>query len=110
MNSTARALAQASFSMEGALPFLTSRRFWLISLLAIIVLFSGLALVYTKDANRRAFIQQQQLERDRDNLHIEWGQLLLEESSWSTARIQRIAQDTLAMQVPATQQVIVVHP
>lgn len=110
MNSTARALAQASFSMDRALPFLTSRQFWLTLMLAIVVLLSALALVYTKDANRRAFIEQQQLEQYRDNLHIEWGQLLLEESSWSTARVQHIAQARLAMQVPKSQQVIVVHP
>lgn len=109
MNSTARALAQANFTMDGALPFLFSKRFWLVSLLAITVLLSALSLVYMKDMNRRLFIEKQQLENYRDDLHIEWGQLLLEESSWSTTRIQHIAHNR-AMQTPTIQQVIVVHP
>ena len=109
MNSTAKALAKAQFSMEGALPFLMSRQFWLICVLAVCILLSALAVIYTRDASRLAFIETQQLQQTQDDLHIRWGRLLLEESSWSTARIQAIAQHQLGMHMPIASHVIVVH-
>ena len=109
MNSTARALAKAQFSVEGALPFLTSRQFWLTCFLAGIVLLSALSVIYTKDLTRRTFIEVQNLKSSADQMHIQWGKLLLEESSWSTARIQRLAQRQLSMQTPRLRQIVVVH-
>jgi cell division protein FtsL len=74
-----------------------------------IVSLSAFGVVYIKDSNRRTFIEVQQLEQERDHLHVEWGQLLLEESSFSTARIQDLAQQKLGMQVPAVRQIMMVN-
>ncbi|MCD6056034.1 MAG: ftsL [Gammaproteobacteria bacterium] len=109
MNSTARALAQASFSKEEGWSHLLSRRLLLGLILTGIVSLSAFGVVYIKDSNRRTFIEVQQLEQERDHLHVEWGQLLLEESSFSTARIQDLAQQKLGMQVPAVRQIMMVN-
>ena len=90
---------------------------WLIALefdakfmaLMIAVLISAFAVVYVKDLNRRLFIQYQQLQVQHNQLYIDWGKLLLEQSAWSTqARVQRVAQQQLHMVTPTPNQVALV--
>jgi len=76
-------------------------------ILALIVMFSALAVVYMADVNRRLFIDLQTAQATEMQLHTEWGKLLLEQSTWSTqARIQSIAVQNLGMEVPATDKVV----
>ncbi len=76
-------------------------------LLALIVLLSGLTVIYVADLNRRLFMEFEQAEGNQNQLRIEWGKLLLEQSTWSTqARIQSIAQQRLGMQVPTSNQIV----
>lgn len=76
-------------------------------LLAVIVLISGLSVIYVADLNRRLFIDLQATEGTQNQLRIEWGKLLLEQSTWSTqARVQSIAQQRLGMQAPTGTQII----
>lgn len=78
-------------------------------LLMILVLLSAFAVVYTKDLNRRLFMRYQQLQTQHNQLYINWGKLLLEESAWSTqARVQHIAQNKLHMVWPTPNQVVLV--
>ena len=88
---------------------------WLIALefdrrfimLMMTVLLSAFAVVYVKDLNRRLFIQYQQLQASHNQLYINWGKLLLEQSAWSTqARVQHIAQQQLHMVSPTPNQVV----
>ena len=71
----------------------------MILLVAIVV--SAFAIVYCRDTNRQLYSQLQVLNTKNDNLHVEWGRLLLEESTWATqSRIQRKAYNELHMLHP----------
>ncbi len=50
--------------------------------LVIAVLVSALALVSVRQLNRVAFYESQKLESQRDDLSIEWRQLMAEYSTW----------------------------
>lgn len=72
--------------------------------LALIILFlcvfaSAVGVVYMKDLNRRLFIQYQNQLQTEQQYTIDWGKLLLEQSTWATqARVQAIArQDGMVM-------------
>lgn len=83
----------------------------ILALLIAAVLLSALGVIDARHENRRLFTQLQQLRQQRDQLNIEWGQLLLEQSTWSThARIEQMATQQLDMQLPAHPKIVVVHP
>ena len=55
-------------------------------------------------------MELQGLQRQRDQLAEEWGQLLLEQSTWSThARIEGEARDRLDMEAPRPDAVVMVN-
>ena len=70
--------------------------------LSSILFASAFSVVYVKDLHRRLYIQEQNLQAHEDTAKVEWGRLLLEQSTWSTqARVQQIATQQLKMMVPA---------
>ncbi len=70
---------------------------------------SAVGVVYMKDLNRRLFIQYQSLQEAQQQYDIDWGKLLLEQSTWSTqARVQSIARHDLGMVMPSRSNVTVV--
>ena len=82
----------------------------LISVLVIALLLSAFGVVYIKDLNRRLFIQYQALRHEKMQDLIQWGKLLLEQSTWSTqSRIQQIAQRQLGMIVPSAKSIVLVE-
>lgn len=65
---------------------------------ALVCVVSAFAIVYTKHESRRLFIELEQLTTERDELDIEWGQLQIEQSTWSThARIEKLALEELSL-------------
>lgn len=81
-----------------------------ITFLAIAVMFVALAVVELRHRNRLLFAELQTLTRDRDQLNVEWGQLLLEQGAWSEhRRIEETARLRLGMAQPANEQVVVVR-
>ncbi|MDR1056990.1 MAG: cell division protein FtsL [Coxiellaceae bacterium] len=108
MNAIARAaLAENTFtrgiSFSFNLPELK------ILVLMFIILGSALSVVYTKDLNRRLFINHHKLEIQGEQLQVESNKLLLEQSAWKAqARIQIIAQETLQMKIPASIEVVMI--
>ncbi len=77
--------------------------------LGFAVLTSAIAVVAVKQQDRQLFIETQGLQTQITHQQTEWGQLLLEESTWSTqARIQTIAQNQLNMAVPSADAIKVV--
>lgn len=86
------------------------RRTWggfLVLLLAVTA--SAVAVVYSTHSSRHLLNDLQVLERERNALQVEWGQLLLEHSSLvSQGRIEGIAAAQLEMKVPAMENVVVV--
>lgn len=82
-----------------------------LSALWVAVLASGVGAVYCRYRARQLFIHLEQLDRQRDNLDIRWGQLQLEQSAWSThALIESVAQRKLHMKMPSPQHIVVVRP
>lgn len=77
--------------------------------LALAVLASALAVVYSQHRSRALFIELQQLESTQAELDTEWGRLELEQSTWATqGRIERLAREKLNMRLPDFEQVEIV--
>jgi cell division protein FtsL len=57
------------------------------------------------------FVELERLETRRDNLQIEWGQLQLEQSAWSThAFVERVASAKLHMGMPPPKEIEIIAP
>jgi cell division protein FtsL len=89
------------------------RRMLLLALpvLWVAALGSAAAAVYIKHRSRQMFVELERLETRRDNLEIEWGQLQLEQSAWSThAFVERVASAKLHMAMPPPREIEIVAP
>ncbi len=85
-------------------------RIVLVVVLWLAVLASGLAVVYSTHLSRQLFAELDAKQRQNSALHIEWGQFLLEQSTWSAFdRVERLAIDQLDMHVPYSQQLVIVE-
>ena len=72
---------------------------------------SALAVVWSRHETRTLFVEMQSLHADRDALEIEWGQLKLEQSAWSThGRVEQTARGSLRMVIPRPNEVRIVTP
>lgn len=75
----------------------------LLILLALVlaVLLSSMAVIFSAYEYRLLFHQHQLLVQQRDDLQVEWGQLLLEQSAWAANnRVEIQARKRLNMLVP----------
>ena len=83
----------------------------LVPLLWFAVLGSAAAVVWSKYRARTLFAELEALDSARDNLDIEWGQLQLEESSFSTqAFVESVARKKLHMTTPVPAAIRLVSP
>lgn len=83
----------------------------LLGLMLAAVIGSAIALVYARHENRQLFFALERLNAERDELNIEWGQLQLEQSTWSDAnRVEQVATRELGMVFPAPQDIVVIAP
>jgi cell division protein FtsL len=92
---------------------MTARTWLLIAvpLLWLAALGSAAGAIYCEHRARELFIQLEALNARRDNLQIEWGQLQLEQSAWSShAFVERVASTRLHMAIPPPQNIEVVTP
>ncbi|HEX4675199.1 MAG TPA: cell division protein FtsL [Steroidobacteraceae bacterium] len=82
-----------------------------VSVLWVGALGSAAGAIYCKHRARQMFVELEQLNARRDNLEIEWGQLQLEQSSWSTqAFVERVATTKLHMAMPPPKEIEIVAP
>jgi cell division protein FtsL len=82
-----------------------------VPLLWLAALVSAAGAVYCEHRARELFIQLEALSARRDNLQIEWGQLQLEQSAWSShAFVERVASTRLHMAMPPPQNIEIVAP
>lgn len=82
-----------------------------VPLLWMLVFASCLGVVWSKHQARSLFVELQSLESARDQLNIEWGQLKLEQSAWSThGRVEQMARGDLKMVIPRPTDVRLVQP
>lgn len=84
---------------------------WSMPLLWALLLVSAVAVVWSRHQTRSLFIQLQGLHSQRDGLDIEWGQLKIEQSAWSThGRVEQTARADLKMVIPKPDEVRLVQP
>ena len=68
------------------------------------------AAVFAKHESRKLFVELEALTHERDELNIEWGQLQIEQSTWSThARIEQVATEDLSLVRPAATEIYVIE-
>lgn len=76
-----------------------------------VVLLTALGLVYAKHKEREVHIRLQELREERDRLHVEWTQLLLERGALGAdMRVERIAREELGMVVPPEKEIVIIKP
>jgi cell division protein FtsL len=75
------------------------------------VLASAAGAIYSKHRARELFVTLERLNRERDTLEVEWGQLQLEQSAWSThAFVERVASTKLKMASPPPKDIELISP
>lgn len=78
--------------------------------LAMLVVISAIACVFSRHESRTQFTQLQSLIAQRDALEVDWGRLQIEQSTWSThARVEQLARKSMAMRNPAPEEILVVR-
>jgi cell division protein FtsL len=88
-----------------------SPRYFLVLLLALAVLGTGVGVVYARQQHRQAYVQLTRLQKQRDELNIEFSRLQLEQATWAeTNRIEQVASERLGMVFPAAAELVVVKP
>ncbi len=84
---------------------------FLIPVLLLLVVLSALAVVYSKHQSRKLFVELNSLQKSRDAMEVEWGQLQLEQSTWATSgRIEKLARQRLQMTQMEYEKIIIVKP
>ena len=82
-----------------------------VPVLWVLALGSAAGAIWAKHRSRQLFIELEQLNAARDELEVEWGQLQLEQSAWSThAFVENVARARLHMATPVPQDIEVVRP
>jgi cell division protein FtsL len=82
-----------------------------VAVLWLAALGSAAGAIWCKHRARALFVELEALNARRDNLEIEWGQLQLEQSAWSThAFVERVASTKLQMAMPAAKDIEIVAP
>lgn len=78
--------------------------------MSVAVLLSALTVVYAKYKTRTLFAELQTLQAEKDAIDVEWGQLQLEQSTWTAhGRIEGIARSRLGLTLPTPKQVVIVR-
>jgi len=81
----------------------------LLVVMIFLVMISAMGVIAAKHESRKRFVALQVLEKARDEMNVEWGQLQLEQGTWAThSRVERIAREKLQMVNPDMQAVVIV--
>jgi cell division protein FtsL len=79
-------------------------------LLLLLLVISAQFVIYSSFEARGHINHLHQLERERNDMQVEWGQLLLEQSAWAShSRVESIVTEQLDMGVPLAQEIILVR-
>lgn len=82
-----------------------------VPVLWVAALGSAAGAIWCKHRSREMFVELESLNARRDNLEIEWGQLQLEQSAWSThAFVERVASTRLRMATPPPKDIEIISP
>ena len=84
---------------------------FLLAVLLLATVGTAIAVVYERYRHRQLFVDLTRLERERDELNIEFGRLQLEQATWAQAnRIDQVARQKLGMKFPEAEDIVVVRP
>ncbi len=110
MNTAARLVNQGVLSRSWVISILLKRSQLPLLAMVISVLLSALSVIYMTNTTRTLNASIQQTLAEREQLHVQWGQLLLEKSTWiMQARIQNLAEGKLGMSIPDSKSVVVIN-
>ena len=80
-------------------------------ILFAVLIACALALVTSQHRSRKLYVELQKEQDVARQLEVEWGQLQLEQGTWAMhARMEKIATQSLGMQVPPAARVRRRHP
>lgn len=110
MNAAARTLNQGVLSRGWAISFFLAKAQLSTMILVLAVLSSALSIIYVTNITRTLNSNIQQNLTMHDTFHVQWGQLLLEKSTWMVqARVQQVAEEKLKMVIPDSKSVMIVN-
>ena len=105
------ATSDQTIALARPLPYLMKQSLLSVVFLGLLVLSSAIGVVYTKHLYRNFHTELQSLRDQRDKCHIEWTQLLLEQSALaSDMRVEQIARNELGMIFPAPDKIVIIRP
>ncbi len=111
MNAAAKVINQSNLFNGQLADMHMSKSVYLLIVLLAAVLVSALSVIYTTNSYRSTLNQLEQEERQTHFLQLQWGQLLLEQSSLATpARVQEFAVEKLKMTLPVSKNTYLLHP
>jgi len=109
MNAAARLLSQNSLAKSWVFSILLKRTQPASILLLLLILTSALATIYVTNVSRTFHAQLQSALQQKDDIHAQWNQLLLEKSTWLVpARVQKIS-ESAGMVYPDKDAIVIVH-
>ncbi|PKD40077.1 cell division protein FtsL [Methylomonas sp. Kb3] len=83
----------------------------LLTLLAAMLMISGIAVIYSKYQSRLLFIDIQKKEKELDDYEVEWGRLQLELTTLTEEnRVEIEARTRLMLTLPAQDKIIYIKP
>ncbi len=83
----------------------------IVAVLGVILLFTALAVIYSKHYSRLIFIDIQKQERLLDQKEVEWGQTQLELTTFSEqTRVELVARQKLKLKTPEREKIIYLKP
>ena len=83
---------------------------FLLAVLLLATVGTAIAVGDERDRHRQLFVDLTRLERERDELNIEFGRLQLEQATWAQAnRIDQVARERLGMKFPESEDIVVVR-
>lgn len=79
--------------------------------LALLLLACAMSVVSARHAARQLFVELQQEQARARELDVEWGRLLLEQSTWAMhTRVEVVARHQLQMAVPDPARIHLIRP
>ena len=80
-----------------------------LALLWLAVVFSAVAVAYYSHLCRQTYGQLTAMEREANQLQVDYGRYLLEQSAWgSLQRVDSMARDRLQMDTPQASEIVMV--
>jgi cell division protein FtsL len=110
MNAAAKVINQGTIFNGQLADMHMSKSLYMLIVLLIAVLISAFAVVYSTNSYRSTFSLVEQEEQQNHFLQLQWGQLLLEQTSLATpARVEELAIEKLKMTLPTAKNTYYLH-